>query len=323
MAIQNYPVSQQYESAKQADEMFRSGRFGKLPEFISIAGIPYFQRDNIMHPIPEMVENDYKAFVVYAVTGQGRQMEEYEQLKAEGTLSEWLLLIWSITPYLTIRPARAVQTTAARAKPHLKSASGGLKEAQNNVIPDVVQVRFDQFGKVVNGKADTGANLSSIHADKWEEVPQRNLVKFQSKILSDNIIQVPYVAHVTVQTSEGSEIRPVVELDVTINGKRIPKAKFNLNDRGQMEHQILIGQNILEKGNFLIDPSRQPEKQTLEAGEGLIDWDYLQEQYKDVHAEETEIDILYRAMLESDFSFQDLVRHIKTQAIQTLNETIA
>jgi len=33
-------------------------------------------------------------------------------------------------------------------------------------------------------------------------------------------------------------------------------AEFSLADRGHMTYPLLVGQNILRKGNFLIDPNR-------------------------------------------------------------------
>lgn len=53
-----------------------------------------------------------------------------------------------------------------------------------------------------------------------------------------------------------------------------------------MNHQLLVGQNILEKGKFLIDPS-------IQEGEEVIDWDMLEEEFKDVELplEEDIIDI--------------------------------
>jgi hypothetical protein len=38
-----------------------------------------------------------------------------------------------------------------------------------------------------------------------------------------------------------------------INGVSLSDVKFSLNDRSQMDHDILIGQDVLEAGKFVVD----------------------------------------------------------------------
>lgn len=311
----------EYQSARQIDVLFRTGRLRELPDELSIAGIQYHNRDNIVYPIPKMLNENYKAFVVYSSTGTGKQNPNYQDLRDQGVLDEWLVLIWAITPALHILPARAVSTTAARAKPDMKTASDALAE-NANIIPDVVGVRFNHFNRNVEGKVDTGAHLSSLHVEKWEAVPGKDIVRFHSSLLSNNTVQAHMISQVTIQTSEGTEIRPVVELDITINGKNIPNAKFNLNDRSQMESKLLIGQNVLERGQFLVDPNKQQDHVDQMEGEEQVDWEQLQERFKDVQIDDPDIDMIYNMMLESDISFRDLARHIKTKAYEVLEETV-
>jgi len=52
--------------------------------------------------------------------------------------------------------------------------------------------------------------------------------------------------------------------EAEINGKRIQDVLFNLNDRNNMDHQLLVGQNILEKGKFLIDPTIQEDEEVIQ-----------------------------------------------------------
>ena len=48
-------------------------------------------------------------------------------------------------------------------------------------------------------------------------------------------------------------MREAVRLEVEIGGKLV-EGNFTLADRSHMTYPVLIGQNILRKGNFLIDP---------------------------------------------------------------------
>ena len=43
---------------------------------------------------------------------------------------------------------------------------------------------------------------------------------------------------------------------IKMNGLVI-EAEFTLADRAHMNYPLLIGQNILKKGNFLIDPNKK------------------------------------------------------------------
>lgn len=301
-----------FESLDQLNQIFQTGRFD-LPETIIVSGMEYRQAHSVAHTMPELKDGK-KDFVIYALTQKERHGDTWQtvsKMSAEDRpINEWIVLIWAMDGTLSVRPARAATNTAARAKADLETATGNLRENQN-VIPDTVRIRFLQFNKDVPGKVDTGANLSSLHCEEWKVLPGKNLVEFRSSLLSDNIIRTDLHDQVAIQTSEGSEYRPVIALDIAINGKTMQNCKFNLNNRSHMEDKILIGQNILEQGQFLVDPNK--EKDRFEN----VDWNALQRMYKDVtvlteSAEENykKIDELYDAMLKSDVTMADLAHHI-------------
>ena len=342
-----------FESIGEMNNLFVQRKLRELPENIIVAGVPYFLRDSasIIYPIPQMLNKNHKAFVVYSVTHAGKEMEHYQTLRDEGALDEWIILIWQITPGLMIIPARVVATTEARAKPDMQTATGELarhrpfgvqrtpwprdvapepvgEAVEQHVISDQVDVKFKRFDKTIKAKTDTGANMSSLHVDRWTLLPGKNKVEFDSRLLSDNTLTVDCVDQVVVKTSEGTEYRPVIALDIEVDGKEISKAQFNLNDRSHMQDPILIGQNILEKGRFLVDPTKIKDTiPRMESEEEFdIDWDELQTRFKDIKIIEEEIDTekveeLYHWLLESEVSFSDLLRHIKTIAYKTLEET--
>ncbi len=136
-----------------------------------------------------------------------------------------------------------------------------------SVISDEVKVRITSLrDAVVNAKADTGATVCSLHADSYKI--EGDTVKFISKAISPNTISVPLSSQQAVKTAgNGVEYRPVIELDIVV-GEKSMRVKFNLNDRSNMDHPILLGQNALEKGKFLIDPSAI--KETIH-----VDWDHV------------------------------------------------
>ncbi len=58
-----------------------------------------------------------------------------------------------------------------------------------------------------------------------------------------------------VKSASGIRKRPLAVIRVKMSGSVI-EAEFSLADRSHMTYAVLIGQNILRKGNFLIDPTK-------------------------------------------------------------------
>src|SRR3989344_8856366 len=90
-------------------------------------------------------------------------------------------------------------------------------------------------------KIDTGASKSSIDLN-----------------LALNLKLGPVVESRIVKSAHGNKLRPVIDADILLGGKRV-RAKFTLADRGHMRYKVLIGENIL-RGGYLIDPSLRKSK---------------------------------------------------------------
>lgn len=184
----------------------------------------------------------------------------------------------------------------------------GGQEADPNHIGDVVDVKITSLpnSNILKGKVDTGATISSLHADRYKI--NGGQVEFVSKALSNHVITVPLSDQQAVKSADGgTEYRPVIELNVKINDKVLTGQQFNLNDRGSMEHSVLIGQNVLEKGGFLINP-RMNEDVTE------VDWDTIIESVREVPAiEALRIEQLYTTMAKSNITFKDLFDHVNNK----------
>ncbi len=132
-------------------------------------------------------------------------------------------------------------------------------QGEKTTIGNTVEVRFTSFNRSASGKVDTGATTSSLHATKISM--NGGQVSFHAPDLSDNIITVEAAGSQEVRSADGGgNSRPVVKLEVEVAGKNLGPVEFNLNDRGEMESSILIGQNILSAGNFLIDVQQGGEE---------------------------------------------------------------
>ena len=93
--------------------------------------------------------------------------------------------------------------------------------------------------KTVVARIDTGATKSSMDFHIAEEL---GLQPLRSKL---------------IKSASGSRHRPIVVAKIGMDGLTITE-EFTLADRKHMTYPVLIGQNILKKGNFLIDPLKQP-----------------------------------------------------------------
>ncbi len=114
-----------------------------------------------------------------------------------------------------------------------------MKNREEKVLLGVVE-EVKIFGRdrdeTVSAKVDTGATRSSIDIE-----------------LASQLNLGPITDSKTVRSANGVKVRPVIEAEIEIHGRKVTKT-FTLADRSHMSYKVLIGRNILSDG-FLIDPS--------------------------------------------------------------------
>ncbi len=89
----------------------------------------------------------------------------------------------------------------------------------------------------VVARIDTGATASSVD------------IKLAEKLNLEKMEQIKLV-----KSASGIKRRSMVKAKIKLKGEIIEE-EFTLADRSHMTYDLLIGQNVLKKGNFLIDPS--------------------------------------------------------------------
>jgi hypothetical protein len=231
-----------YKNLTDLNSAFIDGGF-KLKEKFSVGGIPYEFLYSSTVNIYDDILKKIKPFVLFSTNN-----ENSEKATEQG-LMETLIFAWAFDN-LVLQPIGVRPIKIENIKNQIT-----LEQENRNIIGDQVEVKFVNLpnGPTLKAKVDSGASICSFHAEKWD-IKDRQ-VQFTSSLISNNLITVPLVDQVAIKTADaGVEYRPVIALDVKINDKIYPGIKFNLNNRSNMEGKILIGQNLLEKGGFLIDP---------------------------------------------------------------------
>lgn len=179
-----------------------------------------------------------------------------------------------------------------------------------STLGNTVKVEFVAFGnRTCEGKVDTGATTSSLHATDIKMDQGRNQVSFISDAISDNRVTLELKGVQEVHSADaGGQHRPIVELDVTIDGHPLKSAAFNLNDRSNMDTRILIGQNILKAGHFIIDPRKDNEHVPLDAEKlpGMRN--------------ESEVLRALEVLAENNVSLSELITYLQTAAVNRIKE---
>ena len=113
-------------------------------------------------------------------------------------------------------------------------------QTSSRTIIGLIETVILENGKSYKAKIDTGADSSSIDINI-------------AKLFDDKQI----LTHKYVRSALGRHRRPVISLGLQIKGKKCVD-DFTISDRKNMSFKILIGKDILQKEEFIIDPLLDP-----------------------------------------------------------------
>ncbi len=130
----------------------------------------------------------------------------------------------------------------------------GAQGEEKIVVGEVEDVILLPWRVKLPARIDTGASLSSLDARDLKV--RDGFAEFKlSKKYGGIQLRLPIVDWLTIRSSEASEKRPIVEVELCIGSKRV-LTRVNLNDRSTVRYPLLIGRNAL-KENFLVDCMRE------------------------------------------------------------------
>lgn len=113
-------------------------------------------------------------------------------------------------------------------------------------------VEIPQLGKLV-AKFDTGngSSASSIHADTMEE-----LDGVLNWTIGENKFQNEIVGYTNTEIGREKERRPIIELDIVLNGVKIPNVKVAPTDRIQKSTPFLANRSLMKKMGVMVNPHK-------------------------------------------------------------------
>lgn len=129
------------------------------------------------------------------------------------------------------------------------------------VLGPTAVVAEEQSGMPFVARVDTGAKTCSVHCERFEiddasPAMEANIGKPIRVLLANKDgeatwIETTVLEVATIRTSERSEKRYKVELNLTVDGVAKP-VLVSLNDRSRMTYAMLLGRNYL-RDDFLVN----------------------------------------------------------------------
>jgi ribosomal protein S6--L-glutamate ligase len=125
---------------------------------------------------------------------------------------------------------------------------------QENIIGTVTSVVISHFndGAPLEARVDTGANTSSIAGEDIKIDGNSVKFKFNNVIYKFHLLRT-----VKIKQADSDKVmeRPVIRVDITINGIKLHNIEMNVNTREHMKYEVLLGRTALSQAAILINPA--------------------------------------------------------------------
>lgn len=323
----NESETQSYNNIANLERAFIGGSLRSLPGQLEVQDLVYRYSDSTEYGWEEILMQKKKAMSAYALHPNAENVKKFEQNKADDPddvirPQKLLVMLWGVTRNLQVVPAAVRFITQGR-----KTQAGirGVKEGVDLGYEEEIVIHSIGNGQPIPCKIDTGADMCSLHAEEIQV--NGDTVTF---VFNGRRYRMPMAGSQTVKQADSQqETRPTVRFDITLAGETVNGVEVNLNDRSGMSSPMLVGRNLLAKADFSIN--------TLNTDDGMDesftpeDWDSIATLFEDVEVPELavkddvddkEIVQVIEALLSSDYTLRDVVRHIKRDSMKLVNEDI-
>lgn len=115
---------------------------------------------------------------------------------------------------------------------------------------DKIIIKYFNDEKAVDARIDTGAEYSSLNGSD---------IQMDDDTISFTFGEYRYrfslLKSVKIVAANGKEKRPIIRLDIVIDGNILHNVEFTVNDRGDLNYDVLLGRRCLAQANVLVNPA--------------------------------------------------------------------
>lgn len=259
-----------YDHITTLEQEFIGKQLNELPGDLGIQGLVFHYSQSNDASFKDIATGSKKGYVVYRLTPKPDNVKKFKELHTDSddkqSVQDSVIFAWAKHDN-----SMAVMPLATRfiSKNRIMNAvqKGIFESAGIGLSPQVVIAGIND-SQPFEAKTDTGADMSSLHADTVDV--QGEQVSFT---INGRQYKAPLVRTLQVkQADSAGESRPVIKLTMVVDGTTVRDVECNLNNREGMT-PLLLGKNLLQQGNFTI---------TTEAEE-VMDWDAVDQLFEDAH----------------------------------------
>lgn len=167
-------------------------------------------------------------------------------------------------PRIAEKPAPTQEPKTKKKDEHSKKPALPRQKDKDKNKPTILgwveKVTLLASDHTVKAKLDSGAKTSSVDAEIIKVFKRDGARYVLYRVMLDDDISETYesrlVRWVRIKKKEGGyQRRPVVKMQFCL-GKKTMRGEVSLAERGHFIYPVLIGRNMLEKGNILVDTSK-------------------------------------------------------------------
>jgi hypothetical protein len=108
----------------------------------------------------------------------------------------------------------------------------------------------------------------------------------------------------------GGQERPMVTFDIEVNGVPIRNVSFNLNDRENMDTPVLLGQNVLKAGKFVVDVAKDSSEPQA----------HLNNESVTEYADDIKVMEAIQVLIDNNVTLKDVMMYVRTIAVNSIED---